>query len=335
MESIEKKTFEVSTELMKLSDLTKEFASKSRSENSMKAYRKDWEDFELWCITKGFRSMPADPHVVSVYIADRATNPYHDTKGKPRNPLKVSSIERRLCAISQIHEMAGHEFDKKHPVLRDVWKGIKKTLGLAQDCKEPILIEDLRCMIDHIDITGNKKVIGTRDRALLLIGFSGAFRRSEIAGLKVEDLHFVKEGIIVNLRRSKTDQMGVGRKIAIPYGSNPLTCPVRSLKDWLELSGIESGAIFRHVDRHGNISDVALRNESIALIIKRNGHLEGRSGKFSGHSLRAGFVTTTAMAGVSESIIMRQTGHKSSDTLRKYIRIGDIWRENAALKAGL
>lgn len=176
---------------------------------------------------------------------------------------------------------------------------------------------------------------GLRDRALLLMGFAGAFRRSELVALTTSDIKVTKEGVLSTIRKSKTDQESAGREIAIPYGSNPLTCPVRTLKDWLEASGIDNGAIFRPINKHGHIKNKALTAHSVALIIKRNKHIIERKNDFSGHSLRAGFATTAAIAGVPEHMIMRQTVHKKSDTIKKYIRLASMWKDNAATKVGL
>ncbi|WP_232503182.1 site-specific integrase [Parachlamydia acanthamoebae] len=183
-------------------------------------------------------------------------------------------------------------------------------------------------------LNGNK-LINTRDKALLLLGFAGAFRRSELVGIDYEDLKLVRNGFVIRIKRSKTDQQGEGREIAIPYGANPDTCPVRALQDWLIHSGIISGHIFRSINRHGSINQENLSTRSVARIIKRNQYLMQNSAKYSGHSLRSGFVTTATLAGVQEYAIMKQTGHRRSDTLKKYIRSRDLWRENPASKIGL
>lgn len=270
-------------------------------------------------------------------MADRASNSWLDSKGKKRAPLKVSTLERRLTTISRAHNTGCFPFDRKHPTIQATWKGIKNTHRVAQTRKDPILIEDLREMIEQIPIEKNSRPIlrGMRDRAILLIGFSGAFRRSELAEIQHEDLKFTREGIIINLKRSKTDQIGEGRDIAIPYGSNPVTCPVRTLQDWLAKAKINNGPLFRAINKHGQVASKAISHHAIAIMIKDNPFLIGRSESFSGHSLRSGFATTAALAGVPEYQIMRQTGHKKSDTIKKYIRISSVWKENAASKIGL
>ncbi len=331
------KSTPLTKDLKEVAELANEYAKNARSKNTRLAYQSDWNDFLYWCKGKFLPVLPADPSTVASYLSDRATNPWVDRKGEQRSPLKVSTLERRLTTISQVHHLAHKPFDRQNPVIKETWKGIRNFHGVAQNRKEPILLEDLRDMIENIAIEKNGKLylIGIRDRAILLIGFAGAFRRSELAALCMEDLKFTREGIVITLRRSKTDQMGEGRDIGIPYGSNPLTCPVRAAKDWLRESGIEEGPLFRPINRHGKISLRAITHHSIAKMIKNNAFLEGREENFSGHSLRSGFATTAAIAGVPEHMIMRQTGHKKSDTIKKYIRIGNIWKENAAAKIGL
>jgi integrase len=179
-------------------------------------------------------------------------------------------------------------------------------------------------------------LLGTRDRALLLIGFAGAFRRSELVGLNVEDASFTGDGLVVTLPRSKTDQEGEGRKVGIPYGSNPATCPVRSLRAWIETAGITAGPLFRSVNRYGRVQPGRLSDKAVALIVKRYAQASGRDARtFSGHSLRVGLVTAAAMAGASERAIMNQTGHRSTVMVRRYIRDASLFRDNAAARAGL
>lgn len=336
LSTIDLDNFEIG-DLQELAEETKKYAQYAKSPNTKKAYLSDWEDFVFWCHSKRLNPIPAIPQAVAVYLVSRAKYEWVNKKGKKQLPLKISSLERRLTSINQAHKLMNRPFDKHHPELQEVWKGLKKHLGIVRKCKEPILIDDLRKMMEAILVekNGSKRLIGIRDRSLLLIGFVGAFRRSEIVGLNIEDVKFTREGVVVNLRRSKTDQEGEGRLVAIPYGSNILTCPVRNLKDWIDHSGIKEGALFRGINRHGQLQEEALTDHAVAIIIKRNKYLANRKESFSGHSLRAGFVTTAVLADVSEHSIMRQTGHKKSDTLKKYIRIGNMWKENAASKIGL
>jgi integrase len=217
-------------------------------------------------------------------------------------------------------------------IVRNTMKGIRRTLGTAPVQKAPTLTDDIRAMIDATDAA----LIGSRDRALILLGFAGAFRRSELVGLDAEDCVFSKDGLTITLRRSKTDQEGMGRRIGIPYGSNPETCPVRAIQAWIEAVAISAGPLFRSINRHGQVQPSRLSGIDVARIVKK---LASRAGldpvKYAGHSLRAGHATSAAMAGASERSIMNQTGHRSVQMVRRYIREGSLFRENSAGKLGL
>jgi integrase len=211
-------------------------------------------------------------------------------------------------------------------------KGIRRMIGTAPTQKTPTLTADIRSMVEATDAG----LIGVRDRAIILLGFAGAFRRSELAALDLVDLDFGRDGLTVMIRRSKTDQEGAGRKVGIPYGSNPETCPVRSLQAWMEVSGVDAGLVFRSMNRHGQLQAGRLRGGDVARIVKK---LATRAGldpaKYAGHSLRAGHATSAAIAGASERSIMRQTGHRSVQMVRRYIRDGNLFRDNSAGKLGL
>jgi integrase len=211
--------------------------------------------------------------------------------------------------------------------------GIRRQKGSAQIGKRPLATADLRGLLAPLD---SRRILDIRDRALLLTGFAGAFRRSELVGLDVPDLQFNRDGLVVTLRRSKTDQEGQGRRVGIPYGSNPATCPVRALEAWLAVLGADQGPLFRGINRHGQLARRRLTPQSVALIIKRLAAQAGmEAGDLAGHSLRAGLATAAAAAGVPERAIMAQTGHRSLATLRKYIREGSLFLENAAAQVGL
>ena len=217
-------------------------------------------------------------------------------------------------------------------IVANTMKGIRRSLGVAPMQKAPALTDDIRAMIHAT----NAGMIGARDRALVLLGFAGAFRRSELVGLDVEDCAFSKDGLTVTLRRSKTDQDGAGRKVGIPYGSNPDTCPVRVLQSWMELAGITTGPLFRSLTRHGQAQPGRLAGIDVARIVKKLAKRAGLdSAKYAGHSLRAGHATSAAIAGASERSIMNQTGHRSLQMVRRYIRDGSLFRENSAGKLGL
>jgi site-specific recombinase XerD len=331
-----------------LDQKAKEYFDKAKADNTKKSYRSDWEDFEVWSKDNKLCPMPAEVKTVIRYITARATHPSTrivcKRKGRGKNmrlievpvefqPLSYSSIERRLSAISKAHQYAGHRFDRKNAILAEVLNGIKREKGTAQVQKTALLTDDIRTMVQ-----GFEGIQGVRDRAIILLGFTGAFRRSEIVGLQLADLKETKEGFEAIVRFSKTDQEGEGHIKAIPYGKDPQTCPVKSIRAWcaaLHNAGIHEGPLFRAVDRHENIRKHAMCSAAIALIIKRNDHIKDRSIEFGGHSLRAGFCTQAALNDVPDSLAMLQSGHRDSNTYRKYVRVADRWKNSAAKKLGL
>jgi site-specific recombinase XerD len=309
------------TEIVRPSlDQAREFARRSKAENTLRGYRADWRDFCAWCEAHGLQALPAGPDIVAAYIAECAGR------------LKVGSIQRRLNAIAEAHKAMGVDSPTSAGIVRATLKGIRRTLGTAAAQKAPALTDDVRAMVEAADAG----IIGARDRALILLGFAGAFRRSELVWLDVEDCAFGKDGLTVALRRSKTDQEGAGRKVGIPYGSNPETCPVRVLQAWIELAGIASGALFRSISRHGRVQAGRLAPIDVARIVKKLALRAGLNpATYAGHSLRAGHATAAAIAGASERSIMNQTGHRSVQMVRRYIREGSLFRENSAGKLGL
>lgn len=297
----------------------KNYQRASKAANTVRAYRSDWSAFTSWCDEHGVSALPASPRTVAVHLAEAART------------LKPSTLTRRCSSVSMAHQVAGHESPTKHITVRTTMAGIRREKGTAPNQKSPILTADLRAMVATLPDT----LAGARDRALLLLGFAGALRRSELVAIDVEHLDDRSDGLVVTVVRSKTDQEGGGRKIGIPYGSNPSTCPVRAVRAWLERSGIEGGPLFRPV-RHGQVLPSRLTGRSVALVVKRVGLAAGLNPTdFAGHSLRAGLVTSAAAAGVAERAIMNQTGHRSLPTLRRYIRDGSLFRENAAAAVGL
>jgi site-specific recombinase XerD len=306
---------------VRLAEKAREHVENSKAANTRRAYKSDWQDFTGWCRYHGVTDLPASSETVALYLTDCAEG------------LKTSTLQRRLSTISQAHQAAGHESPTRHPAVRAVWQGIKREKGMAMQGKSPTLTADIRCMIEHLP---PDKLLSVRDRCLLLIGFAGAMRRSELVGLDMSDVQDTGEGLVVTIRRSKTDQEGAGRKIGIPYGSTPPTCPVRAFREWKVKSGIEAGALFRGINRHGKMRDSRLTDQMVARIVKRALLAAGREAEaFAGHSLRAGLATQAALNGVNERSIQEQTGHKSLPILRRYIRDGSLFRENAASKIGL
>jgi len=280
----------------------------SKAQNTLRAYKADYKDFAGFCIKNGFRPMPSEPKVITLYLTNLSKT------------SKFSTLKRRLASISVIHKISGHYIDVKHPMITENLMGIKRILGSYQKSKKPILINDLKLIIDAIDKDKNEKN-RFKNRALILLGFSGGFRRSELVGIGYEDLDFVSEGVKIFVKRSKTDQSGEGMTKGIPYFSNPKYCPVVSLKKWIEKAKLRSGKIF-------DISD-----KSVALIIKKYTFLAGLDpNKYSGHSLRSGFATSTAELGAEERSIMAMTGHKTTQMVRRYIKEANLFKNNALNK---
>lgn len=296
------------------------YIEKSKAENTRRAYRADWQDFTAWCEKYRRSALPASPDTVAYYLADRSQK------------LKTSTLQRRLATIAEAHRTAGHDLPTRHAQVKLVWAGIRREKGTAQAHMKPVLTKHIRLMVTHLP----KSLLGVRDRALILLGFAGALRRSELVGLDVTDLAIGDEGLVVVIRKSKTDQGGEGRKIGIPFGRYEETCPVRAVQAWLEQSGIGAGPVFRSVNKHGHVMEGRLSDKAVAEVVKRSLVAAGKSARrFAGHSLRAGLITQAAMAGVSERAIQDQSGHKSLTVMRRYIRDGSLFRENAAAKVGL
>lgn len=304
-----------------IDERAKAYIEQSRASNTKRAYSSDWAHFSTWCEAHGLCPLPASNETVARYIAAHADS------------HRVSTLQRRLAAISSAHRAAGYApISTREEPLHSVWSGIRRAHGTAQQGKAPAIVDDIRAMVSVLPDT----IIGIRDRALLLVGFAGAFRRSELVGLDVEDVEFRREGLVIHLRRSKTDQEGQGREVGIPYGSNPATCPVRALEAWLEASGITTGPLFRPITRYGVVQASRLSDKAVALVIKRCAERAGLDpSRYAGHSLRAGLATSAAMAGASERAIMQQTGHRSVTMVRRYIRQGSLFQENAAARVGL
>jgi integrase len=306
-----------------LIEKTKTYIRGAKSPATIRAYRTDFEDFKRFCLEHDLYFLPASPTTVALYISSRA------------GYLASATITRRLTSISKAHQAAGcngSPASSRHLVVSETLKGIRRAIGTAQHGKDPLLTADIRRIIASCP----EGLPGLRDRALILIGFAGAFRRSEIAAIDLADLSFQKDGLVIDLKRSKTDQESSGRQVGIPQGADEKTCPVRALLRWLTEAEIRSGPVFRSINRHGRIAPTGLHRDSVGWILKAAAVRAGmKSEPLGGHSLRAGCVTQAAMNGVNESDIMRQTGHRSAVTLRKYIRIGEMFTHNAAAGLGI
>ena len=281
----------------------------SKSTNTLRAYQSDYNDFSLFCSKNGFQVMPTQPKILALYITHLASY------------SKYSTLKRRLASISIIHKTKGHYIDTKHPIIVENLMGIKRTNGSNQKGKKPLLINDLKVLIEAIDKSKEKNIRKIRDRAIVLIGFSGGFRRSELVDIEYEDIEFVEEGVKIFVKRSKTDQSGEGMTKAIPYFDNINFCPVKALNKWVVEAELKEGKIF-------NISD-----KNVALIIKKYANHAGLDAhRYAGHSLRSGFATSTAESGAEERNIMAMTGHKSTEMVRRYIREANLFKNNALNK---
>lgn len=313
----------ISVDKRRAEELASEFFSAAKSDNTVSAYESDLRDFATYCEDRAYTWLPASPQTVATYIAELASW-----------GMKSSTLQRRLVAISQIHKRAGLHSPTQDERVKETFKGIKRTMGSMQEGAAPILLGTLKMILRPLD--NERSPAATRDRAILLLGLAGGFRRSELSSLRVEDIRFVEEGMIAILRRSKTDQEGEGHKVAIPYGEHLETCPVRNLKRWIELLKAEEGPLFCQIDRHGNLKAGGLTGQAITRMIKKRAQAAGLNPvPYSGHSLRAGFVTAASVGGAPDHKIMAQTDHRSLTTLFRYKRDADLFSNNAATYLGL
>ncbi len=308
-------------DLKKLHEDTLNNLRSSKANNTLRAYKSDFKHFGVFCAKHGFTSMPTEPKIVSLYLTHLSAN------------SKISTLRRRLVSIGIVHKLKGHYLDTKHPIIIENFMGIKRRIGSIQTGKKPILINHLKQIINVIDDQKIEKIKKLRNRTLVLVGFGGGFRRTELISIDYEDLDFVDEGVKITLRRSKTDQFGEGLVKGLPYFTNDQYCPVTSLKNWINLSKIKTGPIFRRFAKGPIITNNRLTDQSVVLIIKDSLKLAGIENKnFSGHSLRSGFATVAADSGADERSIMAMTGHKTTEMVRRYIRQANLFKNNALSK---
>ena len=294
----------------KINELEKETnlnLGSSKSLNTLRAYRSDFSDFKNFCLDLNLPYLPTHIKAVSLYMT-------HLSKS-----YKYSTLKRRLASINVIHNLKGYHIDTKNPLIKDNLEGIKRKIGIYQNGKKPLLINNLYKIVDVIDNNKIQKYVrSARDKAIMLIGFSGGFRRSEIVNLKESDLDFVKEGLKISLRKSKGDQYGEGMIKAIPYFNNKKYCAIIALKDWLSARTKKNDLIFPYSDK------------TVSLILKKYLNVIGLDSQlYSGHSLRSGFATSTASHGADERSIMAMTGHKSTEMVRRYIKESNLFKNNA------
>ena len=313
---------DIITDIKALQEETLLNLQNSKANNTVRAYKSDFNDFGIFCARNGFKSLPSNPKIVSLYLTHLS-----------KNNAKISTLKRRLVSIGVIHKLKGYYLDTKHPLIIENIMGIKRRKGSIQKGKKPLLINNLKKIINVIDEYNTENIKKFRDRSIILIGFSGGFRRNEIVALDYDDLDFVTEGLKINVKRSKTDQFGEGSVKGLPYFDNTQYCPVLSLKNWIEISRIRSGPLFRRFSKGTKLSEKRLTDQTVALLIKKYLKIAGIDSKnYSGHSLRSGFATSAAEAGVEERNIMSMTGHKSPEMVRRYIKEANIFKNNALNK---
>ena len=294
----------------------------AKAENTIRAYKSDFNDFGLFCAQNGFKSLPTEPNIISLYLTHLSTR-----------DIKMSTLKRRLVSIGVIHKLKGHYLDTKHPSIIENIMGIKRRKGSIVRGKKPLLISTLKQIINVIDEENKEEIKKLRDRSIILIGFSGGFRRNEIVSLDYDDLDFVAEGLKINLKKSKTDQFGEGSVKALPYFDNSQYCPVISIQEWIKISNIKKGPLFRRFTKGSNLTKDRLTDQTVALLIKKYLKMAGMNNKeYSGHSLRSGFATSAAESGAEERSIMAMTGHKSTEMVRRYIKEANLFKNNALNK---
>ena len=311
----------LTTELKTLHDDTLNNLRNSKANNTLRAYKSDFKDFGAFCNSHGLKSLPTEPKIVALYLT-------HLSKTS-----KISTLRRRLVSISMVHKIKGHYLDTKHPVIIENLLGIKRVKGSIQRGKKPLSINTLKAIINVINEQKIEEIIKLRDISIVLVGFSGGFRRSEIISIDYEDLEFVSEGLKITVKKSKTDQFGEGMIKALPYFENENYCPVNKLKKWLLITNIKSGPIFRRFSKGPKLSKSRLTDQTVVLLIKKYLKLADiENTNYSGHSLRSGFATVTAESGADERSIMAMTGHKTTQMVRRYIQEANLFKNNALNK---
>jgi len=311
-----------------LVEMVRAYIRAAKAPATARAYSSDWRHFLTWCEARGVEALPAGTGTVALYLASLG--------GRLRPP----TLAKRLSSIAAAHRAAGHPSPAslQHAVLGDTMKGIRRTHGVAPKRKAPLLTADIQKILAH---TG-ESAAGVRDRAIVLLGFVAATRRSELAAFRLGDLRWDRQGAVVTIRKSKTDPEGKGREVAVPRGAHRATCPVRALEAWLEVSGVDRDSpdlhapLFCAVDRNGKVRRRPLHPNSVGAILKTALVRAGYAPEpFGGHSLRAGFCTQAARSGATAFDIMRQTGHRSVQTVSRYIREAELFTNTPAGRLGL
>lgn len=300
-----------------------EYASKSISANTKRAYSADWKSFLAFCESHNVKSVPASYETIAHFLVHEAET------------LKHSTLQRRLSTICTYQRLKGNPIDQKHPVLQTVWKGIKKVKGTKTESKEAIWVKDLKKMIDTLNYNSLGNI---RDRAILLFGYISAQRRDNIHDIKIEDLTFSSQGIVWELKRSKTDQEGRGELIAIPYMQNPRHCAVTAIKNWLQVTGIKEGYVFRRIYKNDSYDKMnrPICDATINRVVKRTAKMAGMDEtKYGGHSLRIGFVSQARINGADTPTIQKVSKHRDERMIDHYAKAGDVFRNLASRKLRL
>tara|TARA_B100000524_G_scaffold267636_1_gene146817 strand:+ start:209 stop:1162 length:954 start_codon:yes stop_codon:yes gene_type:complete len=315
---------ELTTDLKSLHEATLNNLKSSKANNTLRAYKSDFKDFGAFCVQHGLNSLPTEPKIVSLYLTHLSKN------------YKISTLRRRLVSISMVHKLKGHYLDTKHPIIVENLMGIRRVKGSIQKGKKPLLINHLKLLINVINEQKIEDIKKIRDKAIILVGFGGGFRRTELVSIDYEDLEFVTEGVKITIKRSKTDQFGEGMIKGLPYFTNENYCPVISLKKWIDISKIESGPVFKRFSRGSSLTNKRLTDQSVVLKMKEYLSLAGIENKnFAGHSLRSGFATVAAESGADERSIMAMTGHKTTQMVRRYIKEANLFKNNALNKINI
>ena len=315
---------ELITDIKALHEETLNNLKNSKASNTIRAYKSDFKDFGAFCVKNGFKPLPTEPKIVSLYLTHLSMK-----------DVKMSTLRRRLVSIGVIHRLKGFYLDTKHPIIIENLMGIKRKKGNYQKGKKPILINHLKLIIEAIDkdISDETGIRKLRDKTIILLGFAGGFRRIELISIDFEDLEFVSEGVKIFIRKSKTDQFGEGMLKGLPYFDNQKFCPVWHLQKWLEVSKIKYGPIFKRFSKGLILGKNRLTDQSVALFVKKYLSRAGiENQNYSGHSLRSGFATVSAESGADERSIMAMTGHKTSQMVRRYIKEANLFKNNALNK---
>lgn len=318
------------TDIAALAEKTRAFVAACRADKTVRGYQSDWAAFSHWSAAHALCALPAAPSTVAMYLSDSSSR------------LAVATLSRRLTSITAMHKDAGFlESPARHPLVLATFKGIRRVIGSAQDAKMPLLTDDLARIVAACPDT----LAGLRDKALLLTSFAAALRRSESAALRCEDIvastagMYGTSGMVLTIRKSKTDQESKGRQVGIARGAHRETCPIRAIEVWQQASGVRTGCLFRAVDFAGRVSPEGLHPDSIAYIIKRCAARAGYSledlKKIAGHSLRAGHVSQSTLDEIPDQIVQSRTGHKSAKMLNVYRRRVNLFPKHPAAGLGL